>query len=120
MLRYKPTDGLPSPEELPDSDDTPVDNELQNLIPKLLASILAWVWSDRTDCFFGVDRGVYFAPSEPPLVPDVFLSLGVDRFVDVDGRLSYVFWEEDGIPPILALEGVSKTYWQSIFPLPRG
>ena len=110
MLRYKPTDCLPSSEELPDSDDTPVDNELQNLIPNLLAAILALAWSDRTDWFFGVDMGVYFAPSEPPLVPDGFLSLGVERFVDVDGRLSYVFWEEDGIPPILALEVVSKTY----------
>ena len=110
MLRYNPTDYLPSSAELPDSDDTPVDNELQNLIPNLLAAILAWVWSDRTDWFFGVDMGVYFAPSEPPLVPDGFLSLGVERFVDVDGRLSYVFWEEDGIPPILALEVVSKTY----------
>jgi Uma2 family endonuclease len=110
MLRYNPLDCLPSSEELPDSDDTPVDNELQNLVPNLLGAILAMIWSDRTDWFFGVDMGVYFAPSEPPLVPDGFLSIGVDRFVDINGRLSYVFWEEDGIPPILALEVVSKTY----------
>jgi Uma2 family endonuclease len=87
-----------------------VDNELQNLIPNLLASVLAMAWSDRTDWFFGVDMGIYYAPSEPPIVPDGFLSLGVDRFVDSEGRLSYVLWEEDGIAPTLALEVVSKTY----------
>ncbi|WP_375509421.1 hypothetical protein [uncultured Nostoc sp.] len=36
MLNYNPLHCLPSSEELPDSDDTAVDNELQNLIPGLL------------------------------------------------------------------------------------
>ncbi|BAY25015.1 hypothetical protein NIES2100_48140 [Calothrix sp. NIES-2100] len=45
-----------------DSDDTPVDNELQNLIPNLLAAILALAWNDRTDWYFGVDLGIYYAP----------------------------------------------------------
>lgn len=110
MIQYNPLDCLPSSAELPDSDDTPVDNELQNLIPNLLAAILANVWSQRTDWFFGVDMGIYHTPSQPPLVPDGFLSLGVERFVGEDGRLSYVLWEEDGIVPIFALEVVSKTY----------
>jgi Uma2 family endonuclease len=110
MVQYNPLSCLPSSAELPDSDDTPVDNELQNLIPNLLQGILALAWSDRTDWFFGIDMGIYHAPSQPPIVPDGFLSLGVDRFVDEEGRLSYVLWEEDGIAPILALEVVSKTY----------
>ncbi|MFB2768673.1 Uma2 family endonuclease [Pelatocladus sp. BLCC-F211] len=110
MLQYNPLDCLPSSAELPDSDDTPVDNELQNLIPNLLAGILALAWSQRSDWFFGIDMGIYYAPSKSPLVPDGFLSLGVERFVDEDGRLSYVLWEEDGIVPIFALEVVSKTY----------
>ncbi|RDH49365.1 Uma2 family endonuclease [Fischerella thermalis] len=110
MLQYNPLDCLPSSAELPDSDDTPVDNELQNLIPNLLAAILALAWSQRTDWFFGVDMAIYYAPSQSPLVPDGFLSLGVERFVDEDGRLSYVLWEEDGIVPVFALEVVSKTY----------
>jgi Uma2 family endonuclease len=54
MIQYNPLDCLPSPAELCDSDDTPVDNELQNLIPNLLAAILANVWSQRSDWFFGV------------------------------------------------------------------
>jgi hypothetical protein len=36
MFNYNPLDCLPSSAELPDSDDTPVDNELQILIPNLL------------------------------------------------------------------------------------
>jgi Uma2 family endonuclease len=110
MVQYNPLDCLPSSAELPDSDDTPVDNELQNLIPNLLEAILALAWSDRTDWFFGVDMGIYYAPSIPQLVPDGFLSLGVERFIGEEGRLSYVLWEEDNIVPIFALEVVSKTY----------
>lgn len=60
--------------------------------------------------FFGVDMGIYYAPGEPPIVPDGFLSLGVDRFVGEEGRLSYILWEEDNKVPLLALEVVSKTY----------
>lgn len=47
MLEYNPLHCLPSAEDLPDSDDTPVDNELQDYIPHLLKTILAWIWSSR-------------------------------------------------------------------------
>ncbi len=49
MVHYDPLECLPTSAELPDSDDTPVDNELQNLIPNLLEAILALVWSERMD-----------------------------------------------------------------------
>lgn len=110
MVQYDPRQCLPTSEELPDSDDTPVDNELQNLVPNLLSAILALLWSERTDWFFGVDMGIYHTPEQPPVVPDGFLSLGVERFVGEEGRLSYVLWEENNVVPILALEVVSKTY----------
>jgi Uma2 family endonuclease len=110
MLDYNPLHCLPSSAELPDSDDTPVENELQNLIPNLLEAMLVLAWADREDWFFGVDMGIYFAPSQPPLVPDGFLSLGVERFIDEEGRLSYVLWEEDDVVPTFVLEVVSKTY----------
>lgn len=109
MFKYNPLACLPSAEELPDSDDTPVDNELQNLIPNLLDGVLALIWKERNDWFFGVDMGIYYDPDQPPLVPDGFLSLGVERIFDEDLRLSYVLWEENGIIPILMLEVVSKT-----------
>ncbi|MEH2378246.1 MAG: Uma2 family endonuclease [Nostoc sp.] len=109
MLEYDPLACLPSSEELPDSDDTPVDNELQDLIPGLLKAILAMAWAERMDWFFGVDMGIYYHPDFPAIVPDGFLSLGVERFYDENLRPSYVLWEERRVP-ILALEVVSRKY----------
>jgi hypothetical protein len=48
-----------------------------------------------------------------PVVPDGFLSLGVERRkqdLQGKGRSSYVLWEEDYTAPILVLEIVSQTY----------
>ncbi|NES96339.1 MAG: Uma2 family endonuclease [Desertifilum sp. SIO1I2] len=109
MFSYDPKLHWPGAEDLPDSDDTPVDNELQDLIPGLLKSILALIWPNRWDWFFGVDMGIYYHPDEPPIIPDGFLSLGVERVFDPDLRLSYVLWEERVIPQ-LVVEVVSETY----------
>ncbi|PSB03264.1 Uma2 family endonuclease [Merismopedia glauca] len=109
MLNYDLRSYLPSAEELPDSDDTPVDNELQELIPGLLKAILLILWSERMDWFFGIDMGVYYDPDKPAIVPDAFLSLGVERVYDEQLRPSYVLWEEH-IVPQLVLEVVSQTY----------
>lgn len=49
MLNYNPLHCYPSSEELPDSDETPVDNELQDLIPGLLKAILALIWAECWD-----------------------------------------------------------------------
>jgi Uma2 family endonuclease len=102
---------LPSAEELPCSDDTPVDSELQELIPGLLKSILLILWANRMDWFFGIDMAIYFDPDLPPIVPDGFLSLGVSRFYDEELRPSYVLWDELVIPS-LVLEVVSTNYRQ--------
>ena len=110
MFQYNPLDCLPSSEELPDSNDTPVDNELQILIPNLLLAILSSIWQNREDWFFGINMGIYHTPNQPAIVPDAFLSLGVERFVGENGRLSYVLWEEEGIVPLWVLEVVSQTY----------
>ncbi|MDB9519505.1 Uma2 family endonuclease [Roseofilum reptotaenium CS-1145] len=106
LLNYNPRACLPSAEDLPDSDDTPVDNELQDLIPSLLKAMLALIWAERMDWFFGVDMGIYYDPKEPAIVPDGFLSVGVPRIIDSDLRLSYVLWEEQKLPT-LVLEVVS-------------
>ena len=63
MLDYNTPEYLPGLEELPCSDETPVDNELQNLVPNLLKAILALIWQDRWDWFFGVDMGIQRIPS---------------------------------------------------------
>lgn len=109
MINYNPLHYLPSSAELPDSDDIPVDNELQILIPNLLLAILALIWQEREDWFFGINMGIYLTPNQSAVVHDGFLSLGVERFVGEEGRLSYVLWEEDAIVPIWVLEVVSKT-----------
>ncbi len=107
---------LPSSTELPCSDDIPVDNENQNFIPNLLLFLLEFIWGDRLDWYFGVDMGVYHTTGvnpRVPVVPDGFLSLGVERrkeSLEGKGRSSYVLWEENNIPPILVLEVVSHTY----------
>jgi Uma2 family endonuclease len=111
MLEYNLPKYLPSAEELPDSDETPVDNELQELIPGLLKAILLILWAERMDWFFGIDMGIYAHPDKPPIVPDGFLSLGVERFYDEELRPSYVLWDEK-VVPTLVLEVVSQTYRQ--------
>ncbi len=102
---------LPSSLELPSSDDTPVDNEDQNFIPNFLLFLLENIWAERQDWYFGVDMGVYYNRKKPvpPIVPDAFLSLGVQRRKS-QGRLSYVFWEERDIAPSFVLEMVSHNY----------
>jgi Uma2 family endonuclease len=112
MIQYNSLQYLPTAEELPDSDDTPVDNELQNLIPNLLLSVLSLAWGDRQDWFFGIDMAIHYLYEnvrQPALVPDGFLSLGVPERNDERGRLSYVLWEENNTSPVWALEIVSKS-----------
>jgi Uma2 family endonuclease len=101
-------DGLPTAEELPDSDDKPVESELQELVSGLLKAILHDIWRDRTDWLFGLDLGFYYDPDKPAIAPDGFLSLGVEDSDDEYLRPSYVLWDEMVIP-IFALEVVSKT-----------
>jgi Uma2 family endonuclease len=102
---------LPSSWELPDSDDIPVDNEDQNWVPNVLLLLLKYIWAERIDWFFGVDMGVYHDTDRPrvPVVPDGFLSLGVERRKNDNSRRSYVLWEEQDVVPTLTLEVVSWT-----------
>ena len=104
---------LPSTRDLPDSDETPVDNEDQNLLPNLLLLSLLSLWADRMDWYFGVDMGVYHTAGvrpEIPVVPDAFLSIGVERRKNGESRPSYAVWEEGWTVPILTLEMVSHKY----------
>ncbi|MBD1926064.1 Uma2 family endonuclease [Trichocoleus sp. FACHB-90] len=108
MIQYNPLQYLPTEEDLPNSDNTPVDNEFQLLIPHLLRVILCLLWANRTDWFFGINMGVYYDPQQPAIVPDGFLSLGVPRHKSNRGRLSYLIWQEQVVPQFV-LEYVSQT-----------
>jgi Uma2 family endonuclease len=106
-------DRLPTSLELPCSDDTPVDNEDQNFLPNFLLFLLQSIWAKRLNWFFGVDMAIYHTTGVNPrvaVVPDGFLSLGVERRKKSGSRSSYVVWEENGIVPTFVLEVVSQTY----------
>ncbi len=109
---------LPSTADLPCSDDTPVDNvgrrtwrsQDKNLLPNLLLWLLTSLWADRLDWYFGVDMAVYHTTGispKVPIVPDAFLSLGVERKKGGKSRYSYATWEENDIVPVFVLEMVS-------------
>jgi Uma2 family endonuclease len=103
---------LPRTDQLPCSDDTPVDNEDQNLLPNILLFLLGFIWAERCDWFFAVDMAVYHTTGDNPrvpVVPDGFLSLQVERKKNGRSRRSYATWEENGVVPILVLEMVSHT-----------
>jgi Uma2 family endonuclease len=105
---FKFRDGLPTAEELPDSDGKAVDSELQELIPGLLKTILLDLWRDRPNWLFSIDMGFYYHPDQPAIAPDGFLSLGVEDIDDECLRSSYVLWDEKVIP-LFALEIISRT-----------
>jgi Uma2 family endonuclease len=109
-LSYDPLLKLPTAEELPHSDDTPVDNELQNDIPNFILNLLRLIWEERQDWFFGVDMAVHYQVGKPAIVPDGFLALGVPRYKSAGGRLSYLLWQEGNVIPLLALEVISEEY----------
>ncbi|MGV0025646.1 Uma2 family endonuclease [Phormidesmis priestleyi] len=103
---------LPTGDELPDSDGAPVDNEDQNYIPNVLLFLLKFIWADRNDWSFGADMGIYHTTGvnpRVPVVPDGFLSLGVERRKGGKSRRSYVTWEENNVSPSFILEVVSWT-----------
>ena len=111
MLKYlEPLDWLPTAEDLPESDDKPVDSELQRLVADLLRNMLVGIFRGRADWFFGIDMGVYYNPDEPAIAPDGFLSIGVTSVKTKSLRTSYVLWEEDGVIPQFVLEVVSRSY----------
>lgn len=107
MLQYKPPSSL-TEDDLPYTDDQPVDNELQLLLPVLLRATLAWLWAERQDWFLGVNIGLYYDPTLPAIGPDALLSLGVVRYKREQGRLSYVVPQENQVIPQWVLEIVSQ------------
>jgi Uma2 family endonuclease len=106
MVQYRT---LPAAENLPDTDNRPVDNELQYLLPVLLRTTLAFAWPEREDWLMGVNLGIYYDLDLPAIVPDAFLSFGIERYRAKGLRLSYVLWEEQYIVPQWVLETVIQT-----------
>jgi Uma2 family endonuclease len=112
VLTLTPEDAL-AIENLVTEDDTPADNLFSEKQQHLLTGALYDSWKgpgDGRPFIVAADVGVFRTPNEPPLVPDVFLSLDVRPPADwwaKPGR-SYFLWEY-GKPPDVVIEVVSNT-----------
>ena len=97
-------------------DDEPLDNLFSEKQQRLLVEPLYSSWkpseaeSDAKRPFFAAANvGLYFSVHQPPLVPDMFLSLDVEMPADLDlnAHRSYFVWEFGKVPDV-AVEIVSN------------
>lgn len=73
--------------------DTPVDNFFTGELRRLLVEVLYGAWAKKIyprKFLAGADIGVFYAEGQPPLVPDVFLSLDVEIERDFYDKLVWV------------------------------
>jgi Uma2 family endonuclease len=102
--------------EMPDlshivtEDDTPVDNLFSAKQQRLLVEPLYTSWNPGRQFIADANVGVFRAVKEPPVVPDMFLSLDVRPGEDIwlKENRSYFVWKY-GKPPEAVIEVVSNT-----------
>ncbi|MBD2102182.1 Uma2 family endonuclease [Leptolyngbya sp. FACHB-261] len=101
----------PDVSHLVTEDDAPVDNLFSETLQRLLTVCLYSSWLGLNDRSFltAANVGVFYAVRQPPLVPDVFLSLGVQAPQDWRDKQNraYFVWEF-GKPPDVVIEIVSN------------
>ncbi|NEO84048.1 MAG: Uma2 family endonuclease [Spirulina sp. SIO3F2] len=97
------------------ADKTPVDNLLQEKLQRLLVQCLYDAFIAEQPFVAMADVGLFFALYQPPLVPDVMLSLGVEVAEDWEQKRhrSYLMWEF-GKPPEVVIEIVSNKKGQEL------
>lgn len=91
-------------------DDTPVDNFASEKQQRLLTEPLYSSWYTTSKFLAAANVGLFYAVKQPPVVPDVFLSMDVtvaNEWWERQNR-SYFFWEF-GKPPEVVIEIVSNT-----------
>ncbi len=104
---------LPDHTQLPDKDDVPVMNSLEQpqsrLLTDALEPVLRRLHPDG-NYFNGRDCGLYWRHTDPPLrgckAPDWFYVPGVEPLPAGEYRRSYVLWQE-GVVPQVVLEYAS-------------
>lgn len=100
----------PDVSHLVTEDDTPVESFFQAKQMEILTEALRVSWDEGRPFVCVADVGLFYSVSEPAIVPDVLLSVGVEfpeRFKE-KGRRSYFVWVF-GKPPEVAIEIVSGT-----------
>jgi Uma2 family endonuclease len=114
-----PIDPAALVENLVTEDDTPVDNILSEKQQRLLTEPLYSSWTPSASAehptaprpfIVAANVGIFSSVHEPPLVPDVFLSLDVRVAENLHEKRhrSYFFWEF-GKAPEVVIEIVSNT-----------
>jgi Uma2 family endonuclease len=103
---------VPNIDHIVTEDDTPVDNLFSEKQQRLLTEPLYSSWSgpgEDRPFLAAANVGVFYAVHQPPLVPDVFLSLDVQAPQEWWSKphRSYFVWEF-GKPPEVAIEIVSN------------
>jgi Uma2 family endonuclease len=107
-----PPELWPEVEHLVTEDDTPVDNIFSEKQQRLLTESLYTSWSgpgEERPFLVLANVGLFFAVGQPPLVPDVLLSLDVRVPANVwpKANRSYFVWMY-GKPPDVVIEVVSN------------
>lgn len=99
-------------ESLVTEDDEPVDNIFSEKHQRLLTETLYNSWNPSPDeekpdvsrpFLAAANVGVFFSVHEPPLVPDVFISLDVTAPEDMFAKTgrSYMLWEYGKVPEVV-------------------
>lgn len=83
-------------------DDTPVDNFQSEKQQRLLIEPLYSSWSDHLPFIAAANVGVFYGLNHDPVVPDAFLSLGVEMPTDWSKKQnrSYFVWEFGKVPDV--------------------
>ena len=100
----------PDVSQLITEDDTPVDNIFSEKQQRLLVEPLYLSWKTDRPFVAAANVGIFSSIRQPPIVPDMFLSLDVQVAKDlwVKEHRSYFLWEYDK-PPEVVVEIVSNT-----------
>ena len=100
---------IPDISDLVTEDDTPVDNFQSEKQHRLLVEPLYSSWFPSIPFIAAANVGLFYAIKQDPIVPDAFLSLGVEMPKDWSQKQnrSYFVWEFGKVPEV-AIEVVSN------------
>jgi Uma2 family endonuclease len=92
-------------------DDKPLDNFFAEKQQRLLTEPLTSSWNPGRPFIAAANVGIFYDPDEPPIVPDMFLSMDVRLPEDLwkKHHRSYFVWEYGKVPEAV-VELVSDTY----------
>ncbi|NEO87223.1 MAG: Uma2 family endonuclease [Spirulina sp. SIO3F2] len=98
-------DSVPEPDirHLVLEDEAPVDNLIQEKLQRFLVQCLYSAYAPGQPFLAMADVGIFFGLYQPPIVPDVMVSLGVEVSPDWHEKKhrSYLVWEFGKVPEVV-------------------